>query len=60
MEASQNLGAGTDFKLFASMVTSKPFENLMANQQDVQIRMKKFKTQVRNKYLRMRGISCKN
>ena len=46
MEASENLGAGTDFKLFASMVTSKPFENLMANEQDVKVRMKKFQTQV--------------
>ena len=46
MDASENLGAGTDFKLFASMVTSKPFENLMANEQNVKVRMKKFQTQV--------------
>ena len=46
MQASQNLGVGTDFKLFASMVTSKPFENLMNNETDVKKRMKKFKTQV--------------
>jgi aarF domain-containing kinase len=42
-EAAQSLGAGSDYKLFAAMITQRTFEDIMKDEKDVKERLRRFK-----------------
>lgn len=50
-EAARLLGAGNDYKLFASMITQRTYEDIMKDEKNVKERLRRFKNDVEKERL---------